>query len=93
MAQNFWMAIFAWSACFLMTIVVSLATSPKPEAELRGLVYGLTELPHDRGRALVSPARPTCDRGPGGAGDSERDFLVDIGTMSDLRKPIGFFFV
>jgi solute:Na+ symporter, SSS family len=47
MAQNFWIAIFAWSACFLVTIAVSLATSPKPEPELRDLVYGLTELPHD----------------------------------------------
>jgi solute:Na+ symporter, SSS family len=47
MAQNFWMAIFAWSTCFLITIVVSLLTSPKPETELRGLVYGLTDLPHD----------------------------------------------
>ena len=26
MAQNFWMAIFAWSVCFVVTIVVSLMT-------------------------------------------------------------------
>ncbi len=49
MAQNFWIAIFAWSACFLVTILVSLMTQPRPEAELRGLVYGLTELPTDEG--------------------------------------------
>jgi SSS family solute:Na+ symporter len=42
MAQNFWIAIWAWSACFITTIVVSLATKPKPEAELAGLVYSLT---------------------------------------------------
>jgi SSS family solute:Na+ symporter len=42
MAQNFWTAIWAWSACFLVTIAVSLATRPKPEAELAGLVYSLT---------------------------------------------------
>jgi len=47
MAQNFWMAIFAWSACFLVTIAVSMATTPKPEHELRGLVYGVTEIPGD----------------------------------------------
>src|SRR5580698_8018495 len=47
MAQNFWMAIFAWSVCFAITIAVSLATAAKPEAELHGLVYGLTEIPHD----------------------------------------------
>jgi SSS family solute:Na+ symporter len=42
MAQNFWTAIWAWSACFLVTIAVSLATRPKLEAELAGLVYSLT---------------------------------------------------
>jgi SSS family solute:Na+ symporter len=47
MAQNFWIAIFAWSACFTVTIAVSLLTAPTPERELRGLVYGLTDLPRD----------------------------------------------
>jgi SSS family solute:Na+ symporter len=51
MAQNFWIAIFAWSACFVVTMLVSLVTQPKPAAELKGLVYGLTELPHDRDKA------------------------------------------
>jgi SSS family solute:Na+ symporter len=49
MAQNFWIAIFAWSTCFLMTIVVSLVTRPRDESELTGLVYGLTKLPTDEG--------------------------------------------
>jgi SSS family solute:Na+ symporter len=47
MAQNFWIAIFAWSCCFVVTIVVSLATQPKADRELEGLVYGLTKIPHD----------------------------------------------
>jgi SSS family solute:Na+ symporter len=51
MAQNFWIAIFAWSTCFVVTIVVSLMTSPRPDDELKGLVYGLTEMPHDRDKA------------------------------------------
>ena len=42
MAQNFWIAIVAWTVCFAVTIAVSLATRPRPQAELRGLVYGLT---------------------------------------------------
>ncbi len=42
MAQNLWMAIFAWSTCFLVTLLVSLATRPRPFGELRGLVYSLT---------------------------------------------------
>lgn len=42
MAQNFYTAIVAWTACFVITIVVSLATrAPEPE-RLHGLVYGLT---------------------------------------------------
>jgi SSS family solute:Na+ symporter len=45
MAQNFWTAIWAWSVCFLVTILVSLVTSPREEKELVGLVYSLTEKP------------------------------------------------
>jgi SSS family solute:Na+ symporter len=43
MAQNFWTAIFAWTTCFLVTIIISLATKPRPDNELKGLVYSLTE--------------------------------------------------
>jgi SSS family solute:Na+ symporter len=43
MAQNFWTAIWAWSTCFAVTILVSLVTKARPEAELKGLVYSLTE--------------------------------------------------
>ena len=49
MAQNFWIAIFAWSACFAATVLVSLLSRPKAAADLHGLVYGLTEAPRDRG--------------------------------------------
>jgi SSS family solute:Na+ symporter len=49
MAQNFWISIVAFTACTLVTIVVSLLTKPKAEAELTGLVYGFTELKHDEG--------------------------------------------
>ncbi len=48
MAQNFWMAIVAWSTCFLVTIAVSLATTPKPVSALHNLVYGITEIPHEK---------------------------------------------
>ncbi|MGC8761479.1 MAG: sodium:solute symporter family protein [Bryobacteraceae bacterium] len=43
MAQNFWVAINAWTVCFVVTIVVSLFGRPRPEAELVGLVYGVTK--------------------------------------------------
>jgi SSS family solute:Na+ symporter len=49
MAQNFWTAIYAWTTCFLVTILVSVVTRPRPDSELRGLVYSLTERPRDVG--------------------------------------------
>jgi SSS family solute:Na+ symporter len=45
MAQNFWTAIFAFSVNFIVTIVVSLATRPREEGDLIGLVYSLTPKP------------------------------------------------
>jgi len=43
MAQNFWTAIYAWSACFVATIVISLVTKAnKSDEDLKGLVYALT---------------------------------------------------
>ena len=44
MAQSFWMAIFAFTGCFVGTIAISLATARnRTDEELRGLVYSLTE--------------------------------------------------
>ena len=46
MGQNFWMAIVAWTLCFVLTIAISLATPrTKTDAELTGLVYSLTPKP------------------------------------------------
>jgi SSS family solute:Na+ symporter len=46
MGQNFWMAIVAWTGCFLLTILISLATrANKTDQELAGLVYSLTPKP------------------------------------------------
>jgi solute:Na+ symporter, SSS family len=42
MAQNFWGAIWAWSACFAITAAISLSTRPKAAAALHGLVYSAT---------------------------------------------------
>jgi SSS family solute:Na+ symporter len=52
MAQNFWMAIVAFTGCFLATLTISLATTPnKTDDQLRGLVYSLTEKPRTEGKA------------------------------------------
>ena len=45
MAQNFWTAIFAFSVNLIVTIAISLVTTPRPEPELVGLVYSLTPKP------------------------------------------------
>jgi SSS family solute:Na+ symporter len=43
MAQNFWLAAFAFTVCFTLTLVISLATkSQKSDEDLKGLVYSLT---------------------------------------------------
>jgi SSS family solute:Na+ symporter len=47
MAQNFWIAIVAFTSCFLVTVLVSMVTRVRKESELEGLVYGLTKIPHD----------------------------------------------
>jgi SSS family solute:Na+ symporter len=49
MAQNFWIAIWAWTTCFVVTIVVSLMSAPKTDAQLKDLVFGLTEMPSEHG--------------------------------------------
>jgi len=43
MAQNFWLAAFAFLVCFGLTLVISLGTArTKTDADLKGLVYSLT---------------------------------------------------
>jgi solute:Na+ symporter, SSS family len=43
MAQGFYTAIYAWSICFVLTIILSLSTRQlKTDDDLRGLVWSLT---------------------------------------------------
>ena len=56
MAQNFWTAIYAWTTCFCVTIVVSLLTRAPEESKLAGLVYSLTPRPVEE--PLAWYARP-----------------------------------
>jgi solute:Na+ symporter, SSS family len=59
MAQNFWTAIVAWTACFLATIAISLVTArTQSDDELKGLVYSLTPRVNDS--ALVWYRRPAA---------------------------------
>jgi hypothetical protein len=47
MAVNMYSAFWSLLVCMGVTIGVSLFTKPKPEAELKDLVFGLTEVPHE----------------------------------------------
>jgi solute:Na+ symporter, SSS family len=46
-AQNMYRALWSALTCVIVTVVVSLITKPKPDAELKDLVYGLTEIPSE----------------------------------------------
>ncbi|MGA9040084.1 MAG: sodium:solute symporter family protein [Terriglobales bacterium] len=45
LAQDMYQALWSFLVCVTVTVVVSLATKPKTETELTGLVYGLTKVP------------------------------------------------
>jgi len=52
MSENMYRALWSWIVCVVVTVVVSLLTKPKPDAELKGLVYGVTEIPHEEHASL-----------------------------------------
>lgn len=52
MAENMYRALWSWLICVAVTVAVSLATKPKPDAELKGLVYGATAIPDDGATSL-----------------------------------------
>ena len=47
MAENMYRALCSLSITVIVTLVVSLCTSAKPDSELKGLVYGATVLPKE----------------------------------------------
>jgi solute:Na+ symporter, SSS family len=47
MAENMYRALWSCVICVMVTVVVSLLTKPRSDAELKGLVYGVTEIPSE----------------------------------------------
>ena len=45
LAQDMFQALWSFLVCVVVTVAVSYVTKPKPDAELAGLVMGLTEIP------------------------------------------------
>jgi SSS family solute:Na+ symporter len=53
MAENMYRALWSWLVCVIVTVMVSLFTTPKPDSELKGLVYGVTDIPSEGQLSLV----------------------------------------
>jgi SSS family solute:Na+ symporter len=47
MAENMYRALWSWIICVAVTVAVSYMTTPKPQSELTGLVYGATDIPSE----------------------------------------------
>jgi solute:Na+ symporter, SSS family len=53
LAQDMWRALWSWIICVVVTVVISLMTKAHPPANLKGLVYGATEIPSEGHLPLV----------------------------------------
>jgi len=47
LAQDMYQALWSCVTCVVVTVLVTLVTKPRPEEELRGLVYSLTDVAHE----------------------------------------------
>jgi SSS family solute:Na+ symporter len=48
LAQAMYQALWSCVTCVVVTVLVTLVTKPRPESELRGLVYSLTEVAQEQ---------------------------------------------
>jgi SSS family solute:Na+ symporter len=53
LAQDMYQSLWACVTCVVVTVLVTLVTKPKPDAELVGLVYSLTPLAHEERAPLL----------------------------------------
>jgi len=53
MAEDMYRALWSSLLGIIVTVAVSMMTKPKTDAELVGLVYGATEIPHESGVKLI----------------------------------------
>ena len=47
LAQDMYQALWSCVTCVVVTVLVTLVTRPRPDEELKGLVYALTEVAHE----------------------------------------------
>ena len=53
LAQDMYQALWSWLVCVIVTVVASVVTTPRPAAELVGLVYGVTPIPKEESVPLL----------------------------------------
>ena len=53
LAQAMYQALWSCVTCVVVTVVVTLVTKPRPDEELRGLVYSLTDVPQEQHTSLL----------------------------------------
>lgn len=53
MAETLYRMLWSWLICVIVTVGISWFSRARPESELKGLVYGCTELPEQRVYPLV----------------------------------------
>jgi len=53
LAQAMYQALWSCVTCVVVTVFVTLVTKPRPDEELRGLVYSLTDVPQEQHTSLL----------------------------------------
>jgi solute:Na+ symporter, SSS family len=53
LAQDMYQALWSCVTCVVVTVLVTLVTKPKPDAELQGLVYSLTDVAREQHASLL----------------------------------------
>jgi solute:Na+ symporter, SSS family len=53
LAQAMYQALWSCVTCVVVSVIVTLVTKPRPDEELRGLVYSLTDVPQEQHTSLL----------------------------------------
>jgi solute:Na+ symporter, SSS family len=53
LAQAMYQALWSCVTCVVVTVIVTVVTKPRPDEELRGLVYSLTDVPQEQHTSLL----------------------------------------
>ena len=78
MAENMYRGLWSWLVCVIVTVVISLMTTPKPVSELNGLGDGRYRYSLGGTGFAVAPAGFLGCGGGRGVRDLQRGFLVSL---------------